>query len=245
LVVAIVKNPFLSGEGWTNVTGPFSETLIIPNVSATARDVHVTNPGYSAITLARIDIPASTGTITQAMIKDMRSTLTSPRAPVPTTQTEFEQSYATRIAVGSNKTTSVINKLLASNTSFINFPDTANWNVPIPRGATHMDYSVQVTNAHLLGGDVWGFMKLLVNGVSLPEVGFDLNQTASGNSGGFRQQVGVVGTYILPTTIRGTSPLIRMQARNIADARVVGTLYNDADTYTFAYFNFYKMPTLT
>ncbi|MFD0555297.1 hypothetical protein ACFQ0X_43565, partial [Streptomyces rectiviolaceus] len=51
----------------TPSTSAFFE--IVPNVSSSATTVP---SGYSAIPLARIDIPASTATITNAMIKDLR-----------------------------------------------------------------------------------------------------------------------------------------------------------------------------
>lgn len=77
LVVIRVENPFISGEPWqvpTDVAnGPYVFTRVIENVPADTTSVHALNLGYTAITLARIDIPASTATITDAMITDLRT----------------------------------------------------------------------------------------------------------------------------------------------------------------------------
>jgi hypothetical protein len=60
-------------------TGAVVDTHIIQGVPATARTVAETpEPNLSAIPLARIDWPASTGTITAGMITDLR-TLIAPR----------------------------------------------------------------------------------------------------------------------------------------------------------------------
>lgn len=78
LVVVQVEDPTVAGEPWQDPAdpkvGPYVFIRVIPNVPAgTTRLQDVS--GYStrsAVTLARIDYPASTGTVTAAMIKDLR-----------------------------------------------------------------------------------------------------------------------------------------------------------------------------
>lgn len=78
LVVARVEDPFMAGNQWPAptdpTTGPYIFTRIIPNVPAGTTRLQdiAAYAGQSAATLARIDIPANTGTITAAMIKDLR-----------------------------------------------------------------------------------------------------------------------------------------------------------------------------
>lgn len=76
LIVARVEDPFVPGASWQDpadpAAGPYVFTRRIPNVSATTKTVAELDLGYSAIALARIDIPASTGTITDEMITDLR-----------------------------------------------------------------------------------------------------------------------------------------------------------------------------
>lgn len=78
LIVVQIEDPFMAGEPWQDPedpkVGPYVFTRVIPNVPATATRLQDV-PGYSgrsAITLARVDVPASTGTITAAMITDLR-----------------------------------------------------------------------------------------------------------------------------------------------------------------------------
>ena len=78
LIVAQIEDPHMAGETWDEPAdpkvGPYIFTRVIPNVPAGTtrlRDL----PGYSgrsAVVLARIDLPASTGTVTAAMISDLR-----------------------------------------------------------------------------------------------------------------------------------------------------------------------------
>ncbi len=79
LIVLQVEDPFMSGEPWQDpadvTVGPYVFVRVIPNVpNTTTRLQDVSGyEGRSAITLARIDIPVSTATITNAMITDLRS----------------------------------------------------------------------------------------------------------------------------------------------------------------------------
>lgn len=76
LVVARIEDPFVAGAPWQDPTdptvGPYVYTRIIPNVPAGTKDVKSLNLGYSAIPLARIDLPASTGTVQASHIVDLR-----------------------------------------------------------------------------------------------------------------------------------------------------------------------------
>lgn len=74
LVVARVMDPEYPPwpEPADPVNGPYIETHIIENVSSTTRTAAQLNLGYPAIALARLSIPASTATITNAMITDLR-----------------------------------------------------------------------------------------------------------------------------------------------------------------------------
>lgn len=78
LIVAQIEDPFMAGEPWQDPAdpkvGPYVFTRVIPNVPAgTTRLQDVAGySGRSAVTLARIALPASTGTVTAAMITDLR-----------------------------------------------------------------------------------------------------------------------------------------------------------------------------
>lgn len=74
LLIARVEDPQYSP--WPTpanpAAGPYIFTRLIPSVPNTTTSARQLGLTYPAIALARIDIPASTSTITQAMIKDVR-----------------------------------------------------------------------------------------------------------------------------------------------------------------------------
>lgn len=74
LVIARVEDP--QYPPWTAPAdpkvGPYIKTHIVTGVSASTVNARTLNLGYPAIALARLAIPASTATITQAMITDLR-----------------------------------------------------------------------------------------------------------------------------------------------------------------------------
>ena len=73
LIVASIEDPFMAGEPWADPAnpkvGPYIFTRVIPNVQP---GTTVAPAGSNAVALARIDIPANTGTITSDMVKDLR-----------------------------------------------------------------------------------------------------------------------------------------------------------------------------
>jgi len=73
LLVAKVTDPQYDGSTPADVEdGPYKFAAIIPNVASTVKSVDELNLAYPAEALARIDIPPSTATITNAMIVDLR-----------------------------------------------------------------------------------------------------------------------------------------------------------------------------
>lgn len=125
LVVVRIEDPGLDGEPWDDpanpAEGPYVFTRIIPNVPAgTTRlqDVpgHANDTGYA---LARIDIPANTGTIIPAHITDLRA-IANPRTE--------------RAVVKGTRSSGV----LTLTNAYQNFPPNGVPGVPIPAWATHM-----------------------------------------------------------------------------------------------------------
>ena len=76
LVIVRVEDPQYAG--WTQpsqAAAPdfqYVKPFIIQNVPASTTDVRQLNLGYAAYALARLDIPASTSTITNSMVKNLR-----------------------------------------------------------------------------------------------------------------------------------------------------------------------------
>ena len=78
LVVARIDDPTYAGTTFDPQTFQAAKLEVIRGVPATQADVRGLNLAYPAIALARITLPASTGTVTSAHIKDLRE-LAQPR----------------------------------------------------------------------------------------------------------------------------------------------------------------------
>jgi len=86
LVIARIDDPFYGGTVPSDVTvGPYVRLDIIQNVAAGSTDIPA-GLAYPAIALARLDIPASTATITTSMITDLR-VMVVPVPPAPDVDT--------------------------------------------------------------------------------------------------------------------------------------------------------------
>lgn len=123
LVVAIVKDPYLPGSSWdvpaTPKVGPYVATMLITNVPATTTNVSDLGLGYSAVALARIDIPPSTGTITQAMITDLREL------------SRHESARSLNLVVPTAAAT-------LNSSTYTNWPPQSNTILDVPSWATHV-----------------------------------------------------------------------------------------------------------
>lgn len=80
LIVAEIMDPYVAGSPFQTPSdvkvGPYIRTRVVSNVAAGTTTVPA---GITGIALARIDLPASTGTVTGQMIVSLRS-LAQPRA---------------------------------------------------------------------------------------------------------------------------------------------------------------------
>lgn len=166
LIVAQIEDPFMAGEPWQDpadpTVGPYIFTRVIPNVPAgTTRLQDVAGfSGRSAITLARVDIPASTATVTAAMVKDLR-TLALPR-----------QWRETATFAG------MASQALTSTADFVKFPAEAAAQVTVPAWATHVQVTAnlfQVAQADATDTDGW--IRAAFGTLVGPQLAFDFNAT--------------------------------------------------------------------
>lgn len=149
LVVIQIEDPFVSGEPWQDpsdpTVGPYVFTRVISNVPAGTTDLNDVSGygGRTAITLARIDIPASTGTITNAMITDLRD-LANPRSErqiVSRTPSDYYVTFATGV--------------------WKPFPNDVISGLVVPKWATHAVVRAETTMRYISGnayGKFQGFM---------------------------------------------------------------------------------------
>ncbi|MFF9787205.1 hypothetical protein [Streptomyces nigrescens] len=136
MIVLRVEDPDYEGTR-DPATDPIAFWEVIPNVSSSATTVP---SGYSAIPLARIDIPASTATITSAYIVDLRKVANRRR------DRSIWTYFAPNPAVSLTGTSEV----------WQNFPSAATWTVPVPVWAAKVKVLFTVACLGLDTGNVFG-----------------------------------------------------------------------------------------
>ncbi|TDW69181.1 hypothetical protein EDF51_106165 [Curtobacterium sp. PhB25] len=213
LVICRVDNPNLDNNAPAPADpqkGPYTKFDVIPGVPAGTRSLLELDQykGLSAIALARVDIPKSTQTITNAMITDLRS-LANPRGD-------------RQILFG---TADPGNPLTSS--TFTAWPTKNTYDIDIPSWATHI-----IARLEFMGGQTAarasGSLRLIL-GTSTAFGEYNYNYAAQG--GQARQMVVVAGEMALPAALRGTTTSLRISGlRSGGD----GNLFTVDDTYYLA-----------
>lgn len=221
LIVIQIEDPWVSGEPWQDpadpTVGPYVFTRVISNVPAGTTDINAVSgyEGRTAIPLARIDIPASTGTITQAMIKDLR-TIANPRSQ--------------RVFVSGTPTTAQVT--LDTNV-WRTFPSNPITGIAIPSWATHAAIRVDTTIRFVSGDGYSNFQSFLGPAGQLDSTTlFTDQQLDSTTAGGQYRQPLVMpsnGVWPIPTALRGTTATITSRVRGKSNGGVIGT--SSADYY--------------
>ncbi|MFF9192677.1 hypothetical protein [Streptomyces rochei] len=196
LIVARVENPFSYGETWPNPAnpevGPYIYTRAIPNVPKTTTNIRQVRPTDSAITLARIDIPANTTTITQGMIKDLRSMVSPRRERV--LYTAFPPS---------------LTGLIYSDGKWHNWPGIARWNIDVPAWATRVKIVTTLAGIRFSFSDVFASMQNVFGGTPGQDTIIDDDQ---GNNIR-RSTVVIADNMSVPAAKRGTTQALYLQTR--------------------------------
>ncbi|MER5301296.1 hypothetical protein ABT039_17740 [Streptomyces lasiicapitis] len=134
LVIARIEDPY-GGETWPlpedPAVGPYVHTRVISDVPPGTTSLQDVDASSTAVTLARVDVPASTSVITQGMITDLRH-LARPRSQ--TVRRYLHSVWPTPDDVGP----------IAD--AWEDFPLGARWQETTPTWATHV-----TVHAHLTG----------------------------------------------------------------------------------------------
>ncbi|MFF4276114.1 hypothetical protein [Streptomyces sp. NPDC001536] len=133
LVIVRIEDPY-GGETWPEpedpTIGPYVYTRVITDVPTGTTSIHDIDPTSAAITLARVDLPASTSAVTAAMVKDLR------QIARPRTQS------ARRYLYGAWTTPDDVG---AITDAWEVFPLGATWAESVPEWATHVSVHVHLT----------------------------------------------------------------------------------------------------
>jgi hypothetical protein len=248
LLIARVRDPSVSTSGDPAPTsipnGPYIMPHVVSNVPNTTKSVHqiTPSPGFTGITLARLDIPANTAAITQAMIKDLRSTATKATPPQPAPEAE-----------GTNEAEAVLYRnmvkcngsaLQDENLTYINWPSEAVWNnVLIPKWCTHIAFFC-IMNPTIDDGDFFGRWRLDIGGVATSEAELNWNYEADKYNKSMREVAIHGGTYVVPAAQRGKTVTIRSQAKS-DNINYNSIILADARTYFRIELDFLQVPALS
>ncbi|MCX5070831.1 hypothetical protein OOJ91_33845 [Micromonospora lupini] len=197
LIIARVEDPWLAGEPWPDPTdptvGPYIRSVRVPGVPAGTTTLAQLGLGYTGIELARIDIPPSTGTFTQAMIKDLRK-IANPRRE-------------RRVVVSSP----AANDDVTSTTVWKDWPGVAVKSVAVPSWATQVKMTTHVGGALIYNDKTDGYLRNRIGAATFgQETRFDTNSAVAGN--GIDRTLMTADELAIPASLRGTSVPIALQA---------------------------------
>jgi hypothetical protein len=199
LVVIRIKDPQYSP--WQALSGPttqYVEPFVIQNVPAGTETAASLNLGYSAVALARLDIPANTTIITNTMIKDVRK-LPRPRRERHV-MVQLPGVTSTSPAPGGSAQFTNLNNGIA-----------------IPSWASEVKIIVLAGQLQYTGA-MTGRLRAELGPLITQESGL------ASDSGPFRTTVVMAGEVAIPANLRGTTQNIRLTATGVSGA---GRLISD------------------
>lgn len=256
LVIARVENPHAVGTGsWAfpadPAAGPYWHIRVIEGVTpANLPSVAAWNATWSAIALARITRPASTGIVQDSHITDLRTlvdlsgdriTIIQPPPPTegggdppPTTPTVPPIAHDIWTGVLHLSTAST---LATGQSAWIDWPAAAKWaEVPIPSWAVECDIFGSFNPQY--DDDVYGEVRLMFHTTAGPSVVFDRNT----DGGWQRDNIPIVGNFQIPAALRGKAVQVKLQAHMLDPGNHDGTLKTRTGVYLGIQLNFKRAP---
>ncbi|WP_086680120.1 hypothetical protein [Streptomyces pseudogriseolus] len=223
LIVARVENPYSYGETWPlpsdPAVGPYIFTRVIPGVPSTTTDVRQVRPNDSAITLARVTLPPGTSSVTQSMIKDLRSMVISRRDRV--LYTMFPDTTST---------------LAYQDNQWRNWPGIANWDIDVPEWATRVKIMITLAGLRMTRDNVFAHMQTKFGSLLGQDTVIDDDQ----GTGTRRSTIVLADNYAVPSTMRGTTQ--RLSLQTYMSRAETGDLHVDAGTSIIADVEFVEKP---
>ncbi|WP_370419017.1 hypothetical protein AB8O64_11220 [Streptomyces sp. QH1-20] len=228
LIIARIENPYSYGETWPQpadkAAGPYIFTRVISGVSKSVKSVRQVRSGDSAITLARIDIPPNTSTITPAMITSLRE-MANPRRRRVVRALRGVWEAERMDEVGNIKYP-----------EFEMFPDGARWDLEVPEWATSA--TVMATWAGLdqrNSADSYGYLRVRMGSLTTAATRFNCTYR-----GGQRYTFVGGGTLAVPPGLRGTVQTVTLEGAGAPDYR--GVLEADGGASVFLDVEFAEDP---
>lgn len=219
LIVARIDDPTYQGGSFDPATFEAARFEVIRGVPASTRTAAELGLSYPAIALARITLPASTGTVTAGMIRDLRK-VALPRR---------ERGLLTIYPAGS----------VSANTAHAASAVYSSWPIrpeerptlQVPDWATQLQVVVNISGAYYVkGASADSVLGLRTGfGVEGSQNGIAIETTTG------RHHYTVVGTHFVQEHRRGTAQLLNVQAQQ---TRGDGKFYGDYQTSVAIDFEF-------
>ncbi|MFK0290729.1 hypothetical protein ACIQU6_09650 [Streptomyces sp. NPDC090442] len=194
LIVARVENPYSYGESWPNPedpkAGPYVFTRVISGVPKSTTSARQVRSSDSAVALARVDIPANTSSITQAMIKDLRGMVSPRRA---------RKLFTSFPGAASS--------LTYSDNKWHNWPGAARWDVSVPQWATQVNLVTTFAGLKFSKANVFANMQHSFIG----KLGEDTTIDDDQGKGNRRSTIVVADSFYVPPAARGTVQTLFIQ----------------------------------
>ncbi|MFJ7990324.1 hypothetical protein [Streptomyces sp. NPDC096351] len=205
-------------EGTLNpAVDPITYFQVISNVSSSATAIP---DGRTGIPLARIDIPSSTSTITDAMIKDVRKVANPRRERSLLTQSPSATSTA----------------ISGTGAVYSYFSTAAGWTIAVPSWASTAKIRLDIGGLRLSANAIYGDISATFGAsLSVQPVIIDDNQTFIR-----RAPFIMADTLTIPSAYRGTNQLLRIRARGLAGN--AGTMIVDTSSTLIADVQFEEAP---
>lgn len=235
LIILRIEDSHVVGEPWADpadvTAGPYCFPRVIEGVPSSLTKLSTLGNNWSAIPLARIDIPAATGTITDSMIKDLRSLVnpvTGPQPPPIIIYIEDDDCPDNSPSIWADAKTGT--GTYGSGSSVLTptsigtyryWPSFADWIVPVPYWATGVDFFF-ILSSPQYAGNAWGDVRLewKTSSTTVTSIAnmYDVNNAPSpGNVFDVRMPHTIAQTLYIPKAMRGKCVRVRAQARPLAN----------------------------
>lgn len=224
LIVARIENPFSQSETWptpTNPTvGPYVFTRVIPNVPAGIKSVRELGLSYPALTLAKVTLPASTATVLQSHVTDLRALSQVLR--------QREQNLIQPAA-----------QHTLNSTTYVVWPYQFATPTDVPEWATHVYVHATVTGIRYGPGNVRGDARIDFGGVpgaagaavTTPGVKSEVTvYDESVTTGTDRATLHVGGRLAIPAAMRGQNVKVMVEARRYSAGDITTSFVSETFT---------------
>lgn len=214
MVILRVEDPEYEGD----LDPEVDEVCYFQVISGVSSSATTIPDGRTGIPLARIDIPSSTSTITNAMITDIRK-VANPRRD----RQLYTQSPA-----------SISTQIGGTSGTYSYFSTSAGWTIAIPTWATTVRIRLDIGGLRMATDVTFGNLRATFgSSLTMQSVVIDDNDT------GIRRMTALIAdTLTIPSAYRGTSQLLRAQFAGLPGN--VGTLSVDSSSTLIADVEFFE-----